>query len=104
MEFNTPDAGTRFVAAVFRVTGTSGTSHDDVNLDATANGSDGQVYQPVFSTLAGYTNFNSGDFTVTPNVSETGLGRLPGAGRREGRLGPVGAVRLRPGRHLDGGS
>jgi hypothetical protein len=71
-EFYTPGSGKRFVAAVFRITGNSGTSKDDVNLLATVNGSDEQVYEPAFDEVAGYTNFNAGDFNVSPGASQTG--------------------------------
>jgi hypothetical protein len=71
-QFNQPDNGTRFVAAVFQVTGVSGTATDDTNSDASLTGSNQQVYEPNFNTIAGYTNFNGGDFNVTPGQSETG--------------------------------
>jgi hypothetical protein len=72
-EFYTPGSGKRFVAAVFRITGGSGTSKDDANLLATVSGSDEQVYQPVFDEVAGYTNFNGGEFNVSPGISQTGV-------------------------------
>ena len=62
-QFNQPDNGTRFVAAVFQITGVSGTATDDSDSDASLTGTNQQVYQP---------NFNSGDFNVTPGQSETG--------------------------------
>jgi hypothetical protein len=71
-EFDAADAGKRLVAAVFSVTGASGTSSDDANLTASLNGSDGQVYQPSFAGIAGYTNFSSGDFRVTAGQTEVG--------------------------------
>ena len=66
------DPGSHLVGAVFRVTGDTGTSSDDANLTASLNGSDGQVYQATFDGIAGYTNFSSGDFTVTPGQTEVG--------------------------------
>jgi len=71
-EFYTPDSGKRFVAAVFRITGRGGTAKDDANMLAAVNGSDEQVYQSVVDEVAGYTNFNAGDFNVSPAVSQTG--------------------------------
>jgi hypothetical protein len=71
-QFNTPDNGNRFVAAVFRVTGVSGTASDDSNNDASLTGVNQQVYQADFDSIAGYTNFNGGDYNVTPGQSETG--------------------------------
>ena len=71
-EFNQPDNGKRFVSAVLTITGVSGTAQDDANNDATLNGSDHQVYQPDFDSIAGYTNFNSGDFSVSPGTSQIG--------------------------------
>jgi hypothetical protein len=71
-DFNQPDNGNRFVAAVFRLTGVSGTSSDDSNSDASLTGGNQQVYQPDFDSIAAYTNFNDGDFNVIPGQSETG--------------------------------
>lgn len=71
-EFNTPDAGNRFVGVKFTITGTGGYAHDDSNNDAVLVGSDGQTYTADFSTLAAGTNFNGGDFGVTDNRTVTG--------------------------------
>lgn len=71
-QFSTPDNGKRFVAAVFTIRGVSGTSSDDANSDAVVTGSDTQQYQPDFDDIAGYTNFNSGEFDVTPSQTLTG--------------------------------
>ena len=71
-EFDAADAGPHLVGAIFSVTGDAGTASDDANLTATLNGSDGQVYQASFDGIAGYTNFSSGDFTVTPGQTEVG--------------------------------
>jgi hypothetical protein len=70
--FNAPSSGDHLVAAVFHITGVSGRSSDDSNLDASLTGSNGQVYDPVFNAVAGYTNFNAGEFDVTAGQSETG--------------------------------
>jgi hypothetical protein len=71
-EFNTADAGKRLVGVEFKVTGTQGYSNDDANNDASIQGSDGQVYQPDFTSLAAGTNFNSGDFSVSSGQTQTG--------------------------------
>jgi hypothetical protein len=71
-EFNQPDNGTRFVAAVFQITGVSGTATHDSNSDASLTGSNQQVYQANFNIIAGYTDFNSDDLNVTPGQSESG--------------------------------
>lgn len=60
------------VAAEFTITGTSGQSSDDANNDAVVVGSDQQNYTPSFDTITAGTNFNSGDFNVTPGQTVTG--------------------------------
>ncbi len=71
-EFSTPDAGKRLVGAVFRITGVKGNSSDDANNDATLIGSNGQAYQADFDSIAGYTNFSSGQFNAAPGAAEVG--------------------------------
>lgn len=71
-EFETPNNGFRFVGAKFKITGQSGTFSDDANNDAVIVGSDGQSYTADFDDIAGCTNFNDGDFAVTPGDSSTG--------------------------------
>jgi hypothetical protein len=70
--FNTPDKGNRFVGAVFSIKGVIGASSDDSNVDATLIGSNGQTYTADFDTIAGYTNFNSGTFNVSPGAVSIG--------------------------------
>jgi hypothetical protein len=70
--FSQPESGSHLVAAVFRISGVSGTSTDDSNLDASLTGTNGKVYVAAFDTIAGYSNFNAGDFKVTPGQTETG--------------------------------
>jgi hypothetical protein len=70
--FSTPDNGKRFVGAVFTIKGVSGTSTDDANSDANLVGSDGQTYTADFDSIAGYTNFNSGQFNVGPGAVSVG--------------------------------
>ncbi len=70
--FTTPDAGKRFVGAVFTIKGVKGDSSDDANNDATLIGSNGQTYTADFDSIAGYTNFNSGDFNAAPGALQVG--------------------------------
>ena len=71
-QFTQPDAGKRFVAAVFRIKGVLGTASDDANGDVTLVGSNGQDYQFDSSDITGYTNFNYGEFTVSPGQHGVG--------------------------------
>lgn len=70
--FTTPDSGKRFVGAVFTIKGVSGTTSDDADSNATLIGSNGQAYTADFDDIAGYTNFNSGEFNVSPGSVEIG--------------------------------
>ena len=56
----------------FKITGLTGSSHDDANLDANVSGSNDQSYTASFSGLAAGTNFSDGDFTVAPGQTEVG--------------------------------
>jgi hypothetical protein len=71
-QFTTPDNGNRFVGAVFSIKGISGTFSDDANNDATLIGSNGQTYSTDFNSIAGYTNFNSGEYNVSPGENSVG--------------------------------
>ena len=71
-EFDTADNGNRYVAVKFKITGVSGSYQDDANSDAVVIGSDGQSYTFDTADVEGCTNFNYGDFTVTPGRSEIG--------------------------------
>jgi len=73
-QFTTPDNGNRFVGAVFTITGISGTFSDDANNDATLIGSNGQTYTADFDSIAGYTNFDNGQYTVS--VGERSVGAV----------------------------
>jgi hypothetical protein len=73
-QYTAPDAGKRFVAAVFKLKGVNGSISDDANSDAAVVGSDGQTYTPDFSSIAGYTNFNNGQFSVS--AGETSIGAV----------------------------
>jgi len=71
-EFSTPDAGTRFVGAEFEIVAIGSVS-DDANNDAAIVGSDNQTYQPdAFDSIAGCTNFNSGQVTLAAGGTSTG--------------------------------
>jgi hypothetical protein len=71
-QFTTPDYGNRFVGAVVRITGISGNFSDDANNDATLIGSNGQTYSADFSSIAGYTNFNNGEYNVSAGEKSVG--------------------------------
>ena len=65
-------AGHRLIAVVLRITGASGTTSSDANNSAVLIGANGQTYQTAIGGVAGYTNFNSGDYTVSPGQSSVG--------------------------------
>ena len=69
-----PDAGYRFVAAVFTIRALTGTPHDeDANSDADIVGSDGLHYTGwIGTTAAGYTNFDHGVIHVAAGHVVTG--------------------------------
>jgi hypothetical protein len=59
-------------AAEFTVTGKKGQSSDDADSDAVAVGSNHQDYDAAFESITAGTNFNSGQFSVSPGQSVTG--------------------------------
>jgi len=71
-QYTTPDNGNRFVGAVFTITGISGTFSDDANNNASLIGSNGQTYTADFDSIAGYTNFNNGAYTVSTGENSVG--------------------------------
>lgn len=72
-QFNTPDAGKRFVAVMFKITDTGHQSTSDAaDNNASLIGSDNQTYPTDLSTVAGCTDFNSGQYQLTPGQSSTG--------------------------------
>ena len=71
-QFTTPENGSRFVGAVFDIKGISGTFSDDANNNATVIGSNGQTYTADFDSIAGYTAFNHGEFSVSAGESSVG--------------------------------
>jgi hypothetical protein len=70
--FDAADSGKRLVGAEFKLTGITGKAQDDANIDAAIQGSNSQLYSPTFSGLAAGTNFNNGDFSLTPGSTEVG--------------------------------
>jgi hypothetical protein len=64
-QFTTPTSGSRFVGAVFTITGISGTLSADANHEATLIGSNGQTYTADSHSIAGYTNFSNGEYSVS---------------------------------------
>ena len=71
-QFTTPGNGNRFVGAVFNIKGINGTFSDDANNDATLIGSNGQTYTADFNSIAGYTNFNDGEYNVSAGENSVG--------------------------------
>ena len=71
-QFSTPNNEFRFVGAVFTLKGVSGTFSDDANSDATVVGSNVQSYTADFNSIAGVTNFNNGEFNLTPGTTSIG--------------------------------
>jgi hypothetical protein len=71
-QFTAPDNGNRFVGAVFTITGVSGTFSDDANNDATLIGSNSQTYSADFDSIAGYTNFNNGEYNISAGEKSVG--------------------------------
>jgi hypothetical protein len=72
-QYTTADAGKRFVAVDLKITnnGTAAFS-DDANSDVTLIGTDNQSYTADFDSVSECTNFNSGQFTLSPGESSTG--------------------------------
>ncbi|HXL95117.1 MAG TPA: hypothetical protein VN969_39825 [Streptosporangiaceae bacterium] len=71
-QFDTVQGGDRFVGAVFTIKGINGTFSDDANNDATLIGSNGQTYTADFDSIAGYTNFNDGEYSVSTGEISAG--------------------------------
>jgi len=71
--YDTPDSGTRFVGAVFRITGVSGSPKgDDADNDAALVGSNGRTYTCDFNDIAGYGDFNDGEIQAAQGGTTTG--------------------------------
>jgi hypothetical protein len=70
--YETVNAGSYEIGAEFTVTGKTGTASDDANSDAVAIGSDQQTYTFDSNNIAAGTNFNEGDWTVTPGQTSVG--------------------------------
>jgi hypothetical protein len=66
------DGSDHVTAAKFTITGKTGDSSDDANSDAVAVGSDQQDYQSSFDSVTAGTNFDSGEFNVSPGQTVTG--------------------------------
>jgi hypothetical protein len=70
--FDAASPGHHLAYAEIKVTGLTGRAQDDANLDATATGSNQQVYQPSFDRVAAGTNFSAGDFDLNPGQTVIG--------------------------------
>jgi len=71
-DYQQADPGHYLAGAKFRITGVTGNSSDDSNNDAQATGNDSQVYEPAMDDITSGTNFNSGDFQVSPGQTQIG--------------------------------
>jgi hypothetical protein len=69
----TPNTGNRFVGVKVEISN-PGTANiqDDANSDFTVIGNNGQIYTADFDSIAGCTNFNDGEYGLTPNASAIG--------------------------------
>lgn len=71
-EYSTPDAGKRLVSVRLRLSGRRGTVSDNVDYNGTVIlGSNDQLYSP-FGQVAGCTDFDDGNYTVSPGEQVTG--------------------------------
>lgn len=70
--FDAAPTGQHLVAVGFVINGVSGNEQDDANINASVQGSNGQVYQPTLGGVAAGTDFNSGDFNTSPGSTVTG--------------------------------
>jgi hypothetical protein len=70
--------GNQYIAAVFTITdtaaasATNGTTSDDADNDAVVIGSDDQTYTADFDGVTECTNFNGGNYDLSPGQSTTG--------------------------------
>lgn len=71
-QFEAPDNGTRYVAAKFTITGSSGTYSGDANSDAVVIGTDGQTYTFATADVRACTNFNFGSYSVVASQKSIG--------------------------------
>jgi hypothetical protein len=70
--FDTAPAGDHLAGGEFEITGVKGTSQDDADNDASVTGNNDQTYQTGFEGLAAGTNFDSGNFSVSPGQTQVG--------------------------------
>lgn len=71
-EYSTPDAGNRLVSVRLRLSGRRGTVSDNVDYNGVVIlGSNDQLYSP-FGQVAGCTDFDDGNYTVSPGEQITG--------------------------------
>jgi hypothetical protein len=72
-QYLTPNTGNRFVGVKVEISN-PGTANiqDDANSDFTVIGNNGQIYTADFDSIAGCTNFNDGEYGLTPNASAIG--------------------------------
>jgi hypothetical protein len=70
--FDNAPGGKHLAGTEFKITGQAGSDSDDANSDATVQGSDQQTYTFGFENLAAGTNFNDGDFSISPGQTIKG--------------------------------
>ena len=72
-QFNIPDPGNKLVGVYLTIkdVGASGVS-DNANLDVGVVGTDGQDYSADFNSIMGCTNFNNGDYVLSPGEAQRG--------------------------------
>ena len=71
--FSTPDAGKRYVGVELQITNqTKGNDSDDANNNTSLVGSNRQVYSSDVASIAGCTNFDSGNYTLEQGSTEIG--------------------------------
>jgi hypothetical protein len=73
-QFNTPDAGKRFVGVDVKIANNNSSAyHDNANTDMIVIGSDNQTYTAdYFDSVSECTDFNSGEYTLAGSESATG--------------------------------
>jgi hypothetical protein len=72
-EFNTPNAGYRFVTTLFTISNTSSSEiTENANNDTNVIGSNNQTYTADFNSVSECTNFSFGEFQLAPGESSTG--------------------------------
>jgi hypothetical protein len=67
-----PEAGKRLIGVKFVIAATAGIVNGNANVDSSLEASNNQTYKPTFNDIAGCTNFDGGDYSVTAGRTATG--------------------------------